>query len=153
MKGLNGIYGIDEQNTTLNKLFKTEHRLYHEFALHCGLADAALWVFLAIKEAGKPLTQAEICNLWHVSKQTLNSAVKALIAEGLIELRMGEYNKKNKEVCLTEAGEHFFAENIACLLEAEKAALADLEEHERNILVRLSKKRVDHLKGRLEVLS
>lgn len=67
-------------------------------------------------------------------KQTVNSALKKLVEEGVLRLEAADGNLKNKRVCLTEAGEAFLRRTVDRVFGVESAAAARLTEEERSAL-------------------
>lgn len=73
---------------------------YHEVSLKLGLSDSAMKILYAICDNGESCLLQDICRRSGLSKQTINSAVRKLEAEGMIYLEMAD--SKHKKVCLTE---------------------------------------------------
>ena len=64
----------------------------------------------------------EICRWSGTSKQTINSALRRLEAEGVLYLEQA--GGKRKTVCLTEAGRSLAERTVAKIMEAENAVFA-----------------------------
>lgn len=62
-----------------NRQFNECNALYHAAAQRCGLSDAAFWTLYALVTSCEPLTQNRIAADWGIPKQTLNSAVAAMV--------------------------------------------------------------------------
>lgn len=73
----------------------------------------------------------------HRAKQTVNSALKKLEAEGYLTLSAGA-DQRSKRVCLTEKGERFVKAHVDRVPEAEAAALGAMTAAERDALIRLT---------------
>ena len=69
-----------------NRQFNECNALYHAAAQRCGLSDAAFWTLYALVMTCEPLTQNRIAADWGIPKQTLNSAVAAMVKKGLLAL-------------------------------------------------------------------
>lgn len=115
----------------LNKLVKKQEELYHQCAKRTGLTDTQFWVLYALCEADEPLCQNTFCENWCYSKQTVHAAVVSLEKMGLLRRAYAEGSRKQKNITLTAAGEHFCEVHIHCLLRAEDAALMNLSAGER----------------------
>ena len=76
----------NDLHITYNRTSKELEQLYHAYARHAGVSDAALWLLYVIRLGGNNLTQAAICADWHYPPQTINSALKRLEAQGLVAL-------------------------------------------------------------------
>ena len=66
-----------------NRQFNECNALYHAAAQRCGLSDAAFWTLYALVTSCEPLTQNRIAADWGIPKQTLNSAVAAMVKKTL----------------------------------------------------------------------
>lgn len=74
---------------------------------------------------------------WFYSKQIINSAIKTLTARGFATLEFAEGSRKNKVVCLTEAGMRFAEQYALPAQEAEQQAFEVLEPWEQREIMRL----------------
>lgn len=98
----------------------------------------------------RPLTQTQLSEQLSLPKQTVNSALKKLVEEGVLRLEAADGNLKNKRVCLTEAGEAFLRRTVDRVFGVESAAAARLTEEERSALVALSQKLLDAFRAETE---
>ena len=78
----------------------------------------------------KSFTQAEICEFLVEPKQTVNSALKKLVAEGYLALSAGT-DQRSKLVRLTPKGEQLARERVDRIPEAEAAALRAMSPDDR----------------------
>ena len=84
-----------------NRQFNECNALYHAAAQRCGLSDAAFWTLYALVTSCEPLTQNRIAADWGILKQTLNSAVAAMVKKSLLALCPGKGAHSGKIVTLT----------------------------------------------------
>ncbi len=129
-----------------NKLFeryclcwKELDSLWDDTAEKLGLSPTAMMVVMgvAIKE---PITQKELCEMWAVNKQTLNSAVKKLIQEEYISLRPSNENFREKLLYFTEKGKALSEKTAVKMGTAEITAFNRLTSEEQKSLVFLMEK-------------
>ena len=120
-----------------DRIYNESTLLYHRLARACGLPDCAFWLLYTLRSEEAPLTQTQLSEQLSLPKQTVNSALKKLVEEGVLRLEAADGNLKNKRVCLTEAG-------------VESAAAARLTEEERSALVALSQKLLDAFRAETE---
>lgn len=132
-----------------NRLFRELDNLYHNYAKSCGLSDSTLWILYSIYEDKEIHTQKDLCESWSYSKQTVNSSMKNLIANGYIKLTTLSENRKNKQMILTESGEELVQRFIAPLMNAEQNAFSRLSSDEQNKFLKLTKKHVDLLQAEI----
>lgn len=105
--------------------------VYHEAALKFGLSDSAMLVLYAICNNGENCLLSDIIHLSGESKQTINSALRKLEAEGIVYLEA--VNGKKKNVCLTKKGRELADRTVIRLLDIENGIFDSwsLEEQEQ----------------------
>lgn len=123
-----------------NRIFKDTDKIYHNFAKSYGLSDCAFWILYLLRETDTQYTQAEICNMLSLPRQTVNSALKNLQSEGYISLTPAENNKKSKILVLTEKGEGLAKNSADIVLKAEIKVLRQFSENELQLFLSLSEK-------------
>lgn len=96
--------------------------VYHEMAVNLGLSDSAMRILYAICDSGESCLLQEICRRSGVSKQTINSAIRKLEAEGIVYLEPA--GGKSKNVCLTKEGKRLAEQTVIRIMEAENDILA-----------------------------
>ena len=133
-----------------NRLYNENGQLYHRMARACGMSDCAFWLLYTLRSEEAPLTQTQLSEQLSLPKQTVNSALKKLVEEGVLRLEAADGNLKNKRVCLTEAGEAFLRRTVDRVFGVESAAAARLTEEERSALVALSQKLLDAFRAETE---
>ena len=120
-----------------NRETKRLDDLYRCAAKQCGISECAFWILYTLRAEERQFTQAEICEFLIEPKQTVNSALKKLEAEGYLILSAGA-DQRSKRVCLTEKGERFVKAHVDRVPEAEAAALGAMTAAERDALIRLT---------------
>lgn len=133
-----------------DRIYNENTLLYHRLARACGLPDYAFWLLYTLRSEEAPLTQTQLSEQLSLPKQTVNSALKKLVEEGVLRLEAADGNLKNKRVCLTEAGEAFLRRTVDRVFGVESAAAARLTEEERSALVALSQKLLDAFRAETE---
>ena len=133
-----------------DRIYNENTLLYHRLARACGLPDRAFWLLYTLRSEEAPLTQTQLSEQLSLPKQTVNSALKKLVEEGVLRLEAADGNLKNKRVCLTEAGEAFLRRTVDRVFGVESAAAARLTEEERSALVALSQKLLDAFRAETE---
>lgn len=108
---------ISKELKRFNYLFGETEAAYHEMYLKLGLSDSAISILYAILENGGSCLLQHICHYTGRSKQTINSALRKLEAEGTVYLEMA--GAKNKMVHLTKAGRELAEQTAGRVLAAE----------------------------------
>lgn len=127
-------------------MYKQNNGLYHSLARHYGLSDCAFWILYSLREEGKPLTQTDLCNALHTSKQTVHSALKNLETAGYIRLKSTPDDRRNKQIYLTDEGELFLQRSIDEVFEIERRAFLRLQPQESAGLLALEQKHLQALR-------
>ena len=86
-----------------NDLIKENDGIYRALFKRLGLSPCTFWIMYTLREERSVTTQTGICEILHEPKQTVNSALKNLEAEGFITLSYGQ-DRRSKCVSLTEKG-------------------------------------------------
>ena len=68
----------------LNCLLSEMDAAYHEAALRQGLNDSSSRILYALCELGSPASLRAVCESTGLSKQTVNSALRKLEADGIL---------------------------------------------------------------------
>lgn len=88
----------------LNEAWKENANIYRQMAKQMNLTDMAMWALYTLRVEPGEMPQSRMCEFLHEPKQTINSALKKMEADGLITLQSGS-NRRTKTIQLTAAGE------------------------------------------------
>lgn len=142
------MYTAKKVLATFNETINGSEEIYRAVAKSFGLSDCAFWILYCIRQSEEKVTQKDICNFIFQPKQTVHSALKKMVEDGLIEV--GDYNgKRHKYVTLTEKGEAFSEKTIDLVLTEEIAVFEDLDVSERELAMKLLEKYSDSLSRRM----
>lgn len=120
-------------------LINTEiNELYHEIATKQGLSDSAYSVLQAINALGEGCTQTDVYKYCGLNKQTVNSSVKKLKDDDVIEFRAG--NGRETKLYFTGKGKAVIEQKIFPIEEIENEVYAEMTEQERQEILRLFEK-------------
>lgn len=124
--------------TAYNSLIKEDNSLYHALAKSFGLSDTAFWILYILEESDQAVTQAELCAISCLSKQTINSALKGLSDSGYIRLETSHGKQRGKHLTLTPLGMELIQRTIHPVFRVEELAYQGLSPEERQTLLRLN---------------
>ena len=142
------MYTSKEVLAIFNATINGSEEIYRAVAKSFGLSDCAFWILYCIRQSEEKVTQKDICSFIYQPKQTVHSALKKMVEDGLIEV--GDYNgKRHKYVTLTEKGEAFSKKTIDLVLAEEIAIFEDMDVSEREIAMKLLAKYSDSLSRRM----
>lgn len=122
--------------------------VYHEMSLKLGLTDSAMIVLYTICDQGDGCPLQNICRYSGLSKQTVNSALRRLEAEGILYLESA--GSRNKNVCLTEAGTVLAERTAGRILQAENEIFASWPESDTEKYLKLTENFLTALKEKAE---
>ena len=142
------MYTSKEVLAIFNATINGSEEIYRAVAKSFGLSDCAFWILYCIRQSEEKVTQKDICSFIYQPKQTVHSALKKMVEDGLIEV--GDYNgKRHKYVTLTEKGEAFSKKTVDLVLAEEIAIFEDMDVSEREIAMKLLAKYSDSLSQRM----
>lgn len=131
-----------------NHLIGELEATYHEAALKIKLSDSVAKILYTICNVGDRCLLSEICKQTGLSKQTVNSAIRNMEAQGIIFLEA--YNGKAKMVCLTEKGKEFAGETAVKIIEIENEVLASWDEEDVHKYIELTERFLECLKEKVD---
>ncbi len=138
------------QVSRLNNVLSEINGLYHDLAQHLGVSDSVLGILYTAQCQGGSCSLRQICLLTGMSKQTLNSALRKMEAEGLLSLQaMGG---KQKKVCLTPAGKKLASRTAVVELDMETSILDSWGPEEAETFLLLNERYLQGLRQGLEQL-
>ena len=115
-------YGPSREMRRYNHLVGEIDGVYHEMSRKLGLSDSAMLVLYTICVHGDGCPLREICRSSGLSKQTVNSALRKLEAEGAVYLEPAA--GRGKSVCLTEEGKALAARTAGRIIRMENDVFA-----------------------------
>ncbi len=133
-----------------NYLISEIEAVYHEAALRFGLSDSAMMILYVLSGQGGVCALSLLPYYTGLTKQTLNSAVRKLEADGILEsVALGA---RKKELHLTEAGKTLCAETVERLMEAENALFEEWAPEERHLYLALTQRYLEAIRTKVEAL-
>ena len=118
-----------EKMAAFNAVFDENDQIYRAAAKAFGLPECAFWILYALRESEGAMTQSRLCALLCQPKQTVNSSLKKLEADGVLTLCCAE-NGRGKPVSLTARGLALSARTVDKVHAAERAAISALSDAE-----------------------
>ncbi len=124
----------DEYLMLLNHRLKENDDWYQQTAKQLGMSDSTFWILYMLYDYRDGITQSEICSLSCFPKQTINSSLKKLENDGIIELIPGA-DARSKNIILTAAGHELMKKTIIKVRRTEHEALNRMTDEEKDILI------------------
>lgn len=135
---------FNEHLHAFNAFYKELSHIYHEEALAAGISDSAFEVLYCLSTLEDGCCQKHIAQASFLSKQTINSSIKALEKKGWIELRKG----KGREcgVYLMDGGRDVIEMYVYPAIQRENEAFEQMGEENAGRFIELGQRYVHHLK-------
>lgn len=124
--------------------------LYHLSSLKLGITDSVSIVLYSIYDAGNECLLSDIYKESGIRKQTVNSAIRGLEADGILYLE--QHNGRSKRVILTDKGRDYVQKTVARLYQAEINLFDTWTEDEICTYIRLMEKYADCFRQQIEKL-
>lgn len=124
---------------------------YHDAAKRMGLTDSATLILYALAEAGGSCLLSDLARRSGVSKQTLNSALRRLEADGLTELFAVDGRKKR--LMLTDAGRVLAEKTVCRLIDIENEIFSSWTEDEQRLYFLLTQRWLTQFREKMGELS
>lgn len=128
------------------RLEKEWNNIYKNYALKAGIPESRFQVLYSVYVEPSELTQTDICEMWSVPLQTINSSLKQMEKEGIIELVGDDKNRRRKHVKLTAEGEKLAESIVDPIMQAENKSFTALSEDEQSLLLDLTRRQLRLLK-------
>ena len=144
----NVMKNTDRELEKFRLAYKEADGIYAAFARESGLAVMEYWVIWMVSEGVR--TQAEISDTLFISKQTVNSALRRLEADGIVYLEAVDGKAKN--VCLTERGKEFAAGTAMRIIGVENEIFSSWDERDVEAYINLTERFLLSLKEKFAEL-
>lgn len=92
-----------------------------------GVKESELWLLYALDD-GKPHSQNQLCQEWGFPKTTLNTTIKQGEAQGHLTLIPIAGKRRERQICLTPAGQAHARQILRPIYGAEDAALQAVQD-------------------------
>lgn len=137
----------DKRNAALYCQFRDEQfAFYDEYAKSQGILVNTFFVLSVLYDAEAGMTQKEICDAIHHSKQTVSQIINHLARDGYIAFREKTEDRRNKVITLTEAGRKYAEGPVTHITQAEERAMSMLAPKEQKELISLLERYTEYLR-------
>lgn len=141
---------IKDQLEIMNQQIKEVTSIYHAAAARLGISDGEFWVLYALLVPGGEYSQQDICDMWSLPKQTVNSVVLGMKKKGYIYLEAVPGTRNRKIIRLSDSGKEYGENIIFKIYNAEQKTIAKMTAAERRTCIDLMGKYINFLKVELD---
>lgn len=136
----------DRKNAFFYCRFRDEqYALYDDYAKSSGMYMNTFLIANALFYSKGGMTQKQICEAIHHSKQTVSQIIKTLARDGYVSLEENPEDRRNKIVRLTESGRRWCEKPVRHITNAEDTAMSMFTPEEQEQLVSLSRRFTENL--------
>lgn len=141
---------IKHQLEMINQQEKELISIYRYISTQFGISESEFWVLYALFSFKGECSQQNICDMWFLPKQTVNSVVASLTKKGYVFLETVPGTRNRKNIRMTEAGMKFGKNTVLSIYDAEQRALAKMSEQERQECIALLGKYITFLREEID---
>ncbi len=127
---------VQKQIIQFNLMFKSYDDIYRSAARKFDMPELTLWVLYALRER-PDCTQKDLVDLLLQPKQSIHTALQALIRDGYVVLEHTAGDRRSKHIRLTESGIKLAEKTADKIVSAEKRAFLTLSDRSRDNLLQL----------------
>ena len=137
-------YVIGNKLKQLNSMLSEVDNIYQSLLKANNVSEGEYVVMFAINELGEGCSQKDISQNGYASKKTVNSTIKKLEKDGIIELKPAKY--PSMEIFLTEKGKQYMQNSIVPILKLENSVLDNVSDNEFEVLASFYRKHLTSFK-------
>ena len=137
------------QTEQLNRKIKGLAGLYHGAFSGAAVSDNEFWVWYTLVTIDGEHSQQDICTLWSLPKQTVNTIIRRMVRRGLAVLEVVPGTRNRKIIRLTEAGRKHGETVVMPVSEAEQRAFQRMPEEDQVRFLDVMSKYIDMLREEL----
>ena len=133
----------------LNRKIKGLAGLYHRAYSGSAVSDNEFWVWYTLVTMEGEYSQQDICALWSLPKQTVNTIIRRMVRRGMAVLEVVPGTRNRKIIRLTETGREYGETVVMPVSEAEQRAFRRMPEEDQLRFLDVMGKYLDMLKEEL----
>ena len=134
----------------MNVVFENIDVYYHEAAKRMGLSDAEFILLYILVQADGFIPQKRIYQETCKSKSTINSAIKKLENNGIVEIKA--LDGKSTQVRLTKEGKKLSQNTVVKVIEIENRIYDSWSNEQKELMLYLNKDFLDKFSAEVERL-
>ena len=138
-----------EHRGLINRQFKELFSVYRDAVKHLDISDSEFWIWYTLVAVDGEHTQQEICGLWSLPKQTVNTVITQLRIKKFAYLEAIPRTRNHKIIRLTESGRRYGESLILPILQAEDNALSKISADEARLVTEIFGKYIGGLREEL----
>lgn len=114
----------------INRQIKELVGIYRDTVRDWDVSESEFWIWYTLLTMEGEFSQQDICSMWSLPKQTVNTIVSHMKRKKFARLELCLRARNRKIIFLTEEGRRYGEKIIAPITEAEERSLAQIPEEE-----------------------
>ncbi len=139
-----------EQLEIIDQTLKEVAGLYRGAVGVSGISENEYWIWYALVAMKGEYSQQDICSVWSLSKQTVNTIIKNMEQKGYVVLEAVPGSRNRKNIHLTEEGRRYGEKIVLPVADAERRAIDRIPEKEQIACARTLRKFIAYLKEEID---
>lgn len=115
----------------INQQIKEIIGLYMTTIANSGISENEFWIWYTLIEIDGDHSQQDICRMWSLSKQTVNTIIMRIVKDGYAELEAVPGTRNRKVIRLSETGKKYGENIIRPVTRMEERALERISLEDR----------------------
>mgnify|MGYP001159027067 FL=1 len=138
---------VNQKMRRFNYIIGEIDNLYHEASVKLGLSDATMTILYVLSQNDDSCVQRDIYQLTGMTRQTVNSAVRKLVKEGIVATTAGE--GRTVVVTLTPEGRKLAERTVHRILTMEDEIFGTWTDEEIDFYLELTERYRDQIREKI----
>ncbi len=131
----------------INRKIKELVGIYRDAVKHLNISESEFWIWYTLISMDGDHTQQDICAMWSLPKQTVNTVITQMRIKKYAYLEAKSGTRKHKTVRLTEEGKKYGEALVLPITLAEKKAFEKISSDEISLVTKIFGKYIEILRG------
>lgn len=141
---------LREMVDIINQMIRELDSLYHAAAIRSDISDGEVAVWSVLLNSEDEFSQQDLCDLFFLPKQTVNSIISGMSKKGFVFLQHSPGSRNRKIIRLTEEGKRYGSEKVSWIFEAEQRAMEDTNPQELQAYVSMLRKYIQRFRREID---
>ena len=138
-----------EQGNPVVQQIKELVGVYREAVKRLAISESEFWIWYTLVAAPGEHTQQDICAMWSLPKQTVNTVITGMRLKKFADLEVIPGTRNHKTVRLTEEGKRRGEAIVGPVIEAERRAYGKISPEELAAITQIFGKYIEALRGEI----
>ena len=139
-----------EQLELVNQQLKEMAGIYRKAISRCEISENEFWIWYTLIMMDGEYAQQDICRMWSLSKQTVNTIIMRMVQDTFAQLETVPGTRNKKVIRLTQKGCEYGKGLVMPIALAEQHAFEHLDESDRMALIRATQKYNEFLRNEID---